>query len=295
METAYPEPTSGQTQAPGSLGPYELAETSHRGQPSSPKTLRPLPLTRAPITVASGTLQPSLHHHTLLHPLPAGKSPAAGWPLSTGFVLLHEMNCCGVGVGESGCRERSQGSGWLGVPGFAHGDRGEQLAAQLPASLALPPHHRSPPQGWIGLFVLAELWQRWRYRKPHQRRALALSLHHTRWDLSRRLCGARVSPMGGMVCSGRGRQKTPQKPPALASKSLRCDTWCWQTRCPVGSSETKTDFFRGNKYVKAKEKIKAVLGVGEMHRDKALLHQKQVKKKSEALIWSQTSQSETCQ
>ena len=44
------------------------------------------------------------------------------------------------------------------------------------------------------------------------------------------------------------------------------------------------DFFRGNKYIKANEKIKAALGAAGMHRDKALLHQKQVKKKSEALI-----------
>lgn len=77
---------------------------------------------------------------------------------------------------------------------------------------------------------------------------------------------------------------TPQKPPALAPQSLWGDTGHWQTRCPARSGETKTDLLRGSKYIKAKEKIKAVLGVGGMLRDKALLHQKQVKKKSEALI-----------
>lgn len=151
-----------------------LAHTSSLGRATaaSPAPQRLSARSRSPERPSPWRLapcSPALHHHTLLHPPPAGKSPAAGWPLSTGFVLLHEMNCCGVGVGEAGCRERSQGSGCLGVPGFAHGDRGEQLAAQLPASLALPPHQRSSPQGWIGLFVLFELWQRWRYRKPHQR------------------------------------------------------------------------------------------------------------------------------
>lgn len=98
-------------------------------------------------TVVSGTLQPGLHHHTLLHPLPTGKSPAAGWPLSTGLVLLHEMNCCGVGVGETGCVERSWGSSCPGVAG----DSREQPAAQLPASLALQALHSKPP----GLLDLA--------------------------------------------------------------------------------------------------------------------------------------------
>lgn len=91
--------------------------------------------------MVSGTLQPGLHHHTLLHPLPAGKSPAAGWPLSTGLVLLHEMNRCGVGVGEPGCRECSWGSSCPGVPG----DSREQLSSQpaWPATAA--------PQGLLDL------------------------------------------------------------------------------------------------------------------------------------------------
>lgn len=95
-------------------------------------------------TVASGTLQPGLHHHTLLHPLPAGKSPAAGWPLSTGLVLLHEMNRCGVGVGETGCGERSRGSGCPGVPG----DSREQPSSSQPGSPGSP---QQPPQGLLDL------------------------------------------------------------------------------------------------------------------------------------------------
>ena len=150
MEAAHPKPISGQTQAPRSLGPQELTRTSCCGQPSSPEIPCLLPFTRVPITVASGTLQPGLHRHALLHPLPAGKSSAAGWPLSTGFVLLHEMNCCGVGVGEAGCRERSRGSSRLGVPGFAHEDRGEQPAAQLPANPALPPCHSGSSRAGFG-------------------------------------------------------------------------------------------------------------------------------------------------
>lgn len=117
-------------------------------------------------TVVSGTLQPGLHHHTLLHPLPAGKSPAAGWPLSTGLVLLHEMNCCGVGVGETGCMERSWGSSCPGVPG----DSREQPAAQLPASLALQALHSSPPGiAGFGPFFLAKPQQRCWHHKPHRR------------------------------------------------------------------------------------------------------------------------------
>lgn len=150
METAYSKPISGQTQAPHLLGLQELTRTSRCGQPSSPETFCLLPFTQVPITVASGTLQPSLHHHPLPHPPPVGKSPAAGWPLSTAFVLLHEMNCCGVGVGEARHTEYFWGSGWLGIPGFAHGDKGEQPAAQFPANLALPPCHSGFPRDGFG-------------------------------------------------------------------------------------------------------------------------------------------------
>lgn len=146
MQTAHPKPTAGKTQTPGSLGPQELTGMSCCSQPSSPKTLCLLPFLPVPITVASGTLQPSLHHRALLHPQPAGKSPAVGWPLSTGFVLLHKMNCCGVGVGEAGHREQSRGSGWLGVPSFAWGQGGAagSEAPPPPAPLSLPTTSASP-------------------------------------------------------------------------------------------------------------------------------------------------------
>lgn len=81
METARPEPISGQTHL---LGQQELTGTSCCSQSSSPETLSLLSFTRVPITTASGTLQPGLYHHAL----PAGRSLAAGWPLSTGFVPL---------------------------------------------------------------------------------------------------------------------------------------------------------------------------------------------------------------
>lgn len=145
MQTAHPKPASGKTQAPGSLGPQELTGMSCCGQPSSPKTLCLLPFLPVPITAASGTLQPGLPHRALLHPLPAGKSPAVGWPLSTGSVLLHEINRCSVGVGEAGHREQSRGSSRLGVPSFTWG-RGDQPAAKLPppTPLSLPITSASP-------------------------------------------------------------------------------------------------------------------------------------------------------
>lgn len=168
------------------------------GQPSSPKTLCLLPFLPVPITAASGTLQPSLHHRALLHPQPAGKSPAVGWPLSTGFVLLHKMNCCGVGVGEAGHREQSRGSGWLGVPSFAWGQGGAAGSEAPPHQPRSPSPSHQPPQGRIWLFLLTKPRQRWRCHKPRQHRALALSLCLTRWDLSRCLCSARMSP-GSLV------------------------------------------------------------------------------------------------
>lgn len=257
METAYSEPTLGQMQAPHLLGLQELTRTSRCGQPSSPETFCLFPFTQVPITVASGTLQPSLHHHPLPHPPPVGKSPAAGWPLSTGFVLLHKMNCCGVGVAEAGHTEHFWGSGWLGVPGFAHGDKGEQLAARLPTNLALPPCH----SGFPGMDSAL----------PPRRAAAALAVPQTpsvpsscTFTSSRPLgfvptssqCqGQSLAALWvGRVCSGRGGRKTPQKPLALAPQTLLHDTQCWQTPCPAGSGETKIDLFRGNKDIKIKEK-----------------------------------------
>lgn len=127
-------------------------------------------------------MQPGLHHHTLLHPLPAGKSPAAGWPLSTGLVLLHEMNRCGVGVGERGCRECSRGSSCLGVPG----DSRELLSSQ-PAWLAT-----AVPRGLLDL-ALSPRRAAAAPQTPAAMRALALSLCVTHWDLSRHLHGAHRS------------------------------------------------------------------------------------------------------
>lgn len=226
-------------------------------------------------TVASGTLQPGLHHHTPLHPLPAGKSPAAGWPLSTGLVLLHEMNRCGVGVGETGCGERSRGSGWLGVPG----DSRAQLSSQ-PAWLST-----AGPQGLLDL-VLSPCQAAAAPPAP-QTPALALSLCVTRWDLSFTVTPSqcpsvpRVCGWGGFALARDG--KIPQKPLAPASQTLQRDTGCWQPRSPVGSGEIKPDLTRGNKYKKVKEKIEKALGRGECT-GMRLSYPKNKLKKSKALF-----------
>lgn len=207
-------------------------------------------------TVASGTLQPGLHHHTLLHPLPAGKSPAAGWPLSTGLVLLHEMNRCGVGVGETGCGEHSRGSGCPGVPG----DSREQPSSQ-PAWLSGLP--TAAPQGLLDLAF---------FSLPSRGSAASTTnltsdeRLHFHFVSPTRICPdtftVSISPVGvwvGRICSGGG-WKIPQKPLALAPQPLQHNTGCWQTRSPVGSGEIKPDLTRGNEYIKVKEKIEEALG-----------------------------------
>lgn len=256
METAHPKPVSGQTQAPRSLGPQELTRTSCCGQPSSPEIPCLLPFTRVPITVASGTLQPGLHHHALLHPLPAGKSSAAGWPLSTGFVLLHEMNCCGVGVGEAGCRERSRGSGRLGVPGFAHGDGGgsSQQLSSLPTRLSLPA--TAVPPGLDSAL-------------PPRRATAALAVPQTPPAPSS-CTFASSHPLGFVPMSSQCQSQSPGSEggfglgeedarPLKSHRHLHPNLSgaihsAWQTRCPAGSGMTKTDLFRANKYIKARRK-----------------------------------------
>lgn len=161
-------------------------------------------------TVASGTLQAGLHHHTLLHPRPEGKSPAAGWPLSTGLVLLHGMNRCCVGVGETGRGERSRGSGCPGVPG----DSREQPAAQLPASLALQAPRSSPPGiAGFGPFSSPSRGSAASTTNPNSDERL-----HFHFVSPTGICPGtfRVSsrPTGvweGRICSGGG-WKIPQKP-----------------------------------------------------------------------------------
>lgn len=124
----------------------QLTSTNSCGQPSSPKTTLPasIPWHLAPRSlVYTITL-------SYTHCLRGKARQAAGWPLSTGLVLLPEMNRCCVGVGETGCGELSRGgSGCLGVPG----DSREQLTPQLPASLALQALHSSSPRDcWIWPF-----------------------------------------------------------------------------------------------------------------------------------------------
>lgn len=130
-------------------------------------------------TVVSGTLQPGLHHHTLLHPLPTGKSPAAGWPLSTGLVLLHEMNCCGVGVGETGCAPGGAAArGSLGTAGSS-----QQLSSQ-PAWLSRL-CTAAPQDCWIWPFFSCQAAAALPApQTPPALSACTFTLCVTHWDLS---------------------------------------------------------------------------------------------------------------
>lgn len=201
-------------------------------------------------------MQPGLHHHTLLHPLPAGKSPAAGWPLSTGLVLLREMNRCGVGVGERGCRECSRGSSCPGVPG----DSREQLSSQ-PARLAT-----AAPQGMLDL-ALSPRRAAAAPQTPAARSACTFTLCHPlgfvttppRCPSAPWVCG-----WGGFAPAedGRSLKSHWHLHPNLSSTAQTCS--------PVGSGETKPDLTRGNTYGKVRENRRS-LGEGKMHRDESLL------------------------
>lgn len=146
------------------------AGSAHSSSPGQAAVASPAPQKPSACfhAVASGTSQPGLHHHTLLHPPPAGKSPAAGWPLSTGLVLLHEMNRCGVGVGETGCGERSRGRGAAGWGSLGTAGSSRQLSSQ-PAWLSGLSPQQSPRDCWIWPFLLAKPRQRRQHHKPHQR------------------------------------------------------------------------------------------------------------------------------
>lgn len=210
----------------------QLTSTNSCGQRSSPKTTLPasIPWHLAPRSlVYTITL-------SYTHCLRGKARQAAGWPLSTGLVLLPEMNRCCVGVGETGCGELSRGgSGCLGVPG----DSREQLTPQLPASLALQALHSSPPRDcWIWPF----------FSSPSRGSAAGT----TNPSSDERLHFHFVSPTGicpdtfrvsirptgvwvGRICSGGG-WKIPQKPltsptrrRALADPRI-CGLWGNQTR-----------------------------------------------------------------
>lgn len=209
--------------------------------------------------MASGTSQPGLHHHTLLHPPPAGKSPAAGWPLSTGLVLLHEMNRYGVGVGETRCGERSRGSGWLGVPG----DGREQPAAELPASLALRALSTAVPQGLLDLALspCQAAAAPPAPQTPPAMRACTFTLCHPLGFVptpSQCLSVPRVCGWGGfaLVEDGRSLKSHWHPHPNLSSTAQGAGR-------PAAPGETKPDLTRGNKYIKVKEKIEEALGRGE--------------------------------
>lgn len=159
-------------------------------------------------TVASGTLQAGLHHHTLLHPQPEGKSPAAGWPLSTGLVLLRRMNRCCVGVGETGRGERSRGSGFPGGPWGTAGSS-QQLSSQ-PAWLSRLP--AATPQGLLDLALFPRQAAA-APQTPPAMSACTFTLCHPLGFVptpSQRSAGPRVRGWGG-CCSGGG-WKIPQKP-----------------------------------------------------------------------------------
>lgn len=258
------KPISGQIQAPLWLGPQRLTSTNSCGQPSSPKNPEP-----AFPTVVSGTLQPGLHHHTLLHPLPAGKSPAAGWPLLTGLVLLHEMNRCGVGVGEPGCRECSRGSSCPGVPG----DSRELLSSQ-PAWLTT-----AAPRGLLDL-ALSPRRAAAAPQTPAAMSTCTFTLCHPLGFVTtppRRPSVPWVCGWGGFALAedGRSLKSHWHLYPNLSNTAQTCS--------PVGSGEAKPDLTRGNKYIKVRENRRS-FGEGKMHWDESLLSPKQVKKKHKTLF-----------